>query len=276
MISVLGPRWRTRSARPCGMHTPSAQRGTSCAQACNACVLRPRPARQSWPRGACAVVSIATSGWPAAAYGARRRVSRSHGVSRSGEGPPARSVAILRHRRACASLQGRLPSAHTGVPRLVMVADHRAGDRAVHTMGPSSGSPAVRVSSTDCRGCARGAWGRTFVVDRPQGDAPGRQRGHGATPRVRQARAPSFAARTPRPRPYPSRSQSLTAALAPPHSAGSLLRRGGDKKPGRAFRPTHPMASYMPPPSLVSRNMISSSNRSTPCLSNKKHERIRH
>src|SRR5262245_56968829 len=31
---------------------------------------------------------------------------------------------------------------------------------------------------------------------------------------------------------------------------------GFDKNPGQSFRPTHPMASSMPPPSLASRNMI--------------------
>src|SRR5437867_4153379 len=150
-----------------------------------------------------------------------------------------------------------------------MVADNRAGDRSVNTMVTSSGSPAVRVSNTDFRFCARGEWGRTFFFDRHRGDAPVRQRGHGATHRVRQARAQSFAASTPRPRQYTSSSHSITVALAPPQSAGGLFQIGCDKNPGCSFRPTHPMASSMPPPSLVSRNMISSSNRSTPYLSNK-------
>ena len=169
-----------------------------------------------------------------------------------------------------------MTSAQTGVPIFVMVADNRGGDRSVNTIVTSSGSPAVRVSNTDCRVCSRGELGRTFFFDRHRGDAPARQRGHGATHRVRQARARSFAASTPRPRQYTSRSHSLTAALAPPQSAGGLFRIGFDKNPGCSFRSTHPMASSMPPPSWVSRNMIPSSNRSTRYLSNKKHERIRH
>src|SRR5262245_46099191 len=137
-----------------------------------------------------------------------------------------------------------------------MVADNRAGDRSVNTMAASSGSPAVRVANTDFRFCSRGEWGRTFFFDRPRGDAPVRPRGHGATHRVRQAHVRLFAANTPRPRQYIARSHSLTAAFAPTQSAGGLFRIGFDKNPGQSFRPTHPMASSMPPPSLVSRNMI--------------------
>src|SRR6266853_2564923 len=149
-----------------------------------------------------------------------------------------------------------MTSAQTGVPIFVIVADNRAGDRSVNTMAASSGSPAVRVSNTDVRFCARGELGRTFFFDRHRGAAPVRPRGHGATHRVRQGRARWCAASTPRPRQYTSHSHSLTAALAPPQSAGGLFRRGFDKNPGHSFRPTHPMASSMPPPSLVSRNMI--------------------
>jgi hypothetical protein len=47
-------------------------------------------------------------------------------------------------------------------PIFVMVADNRAGDRSVNTRAASSGSPAVRVSNTDVRFCARGELGKTF------------------------------------------------------------------------------------------------------------------
>src|SRR5262249_49539753 len=102
----------------------------------------------------------------------------------------------------------------------------------------------------------KGRVGQDFFFDRHRGDAPVRPRGHGATHRVRQAHVRSFAASPPRPRQCIARYHSLAAALAPPQSAGGLFRIGFDKNPGQSFRPTHPMASSMPPPSLVSRNMI--------------------
>src|SRR5438132_2404925 len=205
-----------------------------------------------------------------------RTAIRSNWVSRSGECPPARSLAILRKRRSCSSIQCRLTSAQTGVPLLAMVSEIRAGDRSVNTRRASSGSPAVRLSNTDCRFSARAEPGKTFFFDRHQGDVPGPQRGHEARHRSRQTPAQSFAASILRPQQYTSHRHSQTAVPAPPQSAAGLFRTGVHKKRACSFQLPHPMASTMPLPSLASRNMIPSSNRSTQYLENKTHENMRH
>jgi hypothetical protein len=103
--------------------------------------------------------------------------------------------------------------------------------------------------------------GATHLSDRR---VLGQRLERGKPPRDRAPRAPQ------------DRGQSPTAAPAPPQSAAGLLRTRFHKNPGRALRPRHPMVSSIHPPSLVSRNMIPSSNRSTRDLSHKKHERMRH
>jgi hypothetical protein len=182
----------------------------------------------------------------------------------------------VRHRRSGSALPCRSTAAHPGVPRVARGRARRVGARAGHTICVSSGAPAVRVATTALTFGARGEPGRPFCFDRHRGDAPVRAQGPGATPRARQAPARSCAASPPRPRPEPARRQSPTAAPAPPQSAAGLLRTRFHKNPGRALRPRPPMVSSIHPPSLVARNMIPSSNRSTRDLSHKKHERMRH
>ena len=202
---------------PCGMITPVAQLGKSWSNARNACCVHTRPLRKSCPRCSFALVSRENTGLPAAKYSAFSSAIRRNWASRSGLCPPAKTFSILCRASFCSSIQSCTTGGLTGVPMSVTASAICRGERSVHSTSFSSGSPAVRTSSTDFRFCSSSGSDSIFFFDRHPDAAPVPRQDRWATGRVRSAPAFDGPRRT---------SQHLGDVLDPAVSQARRFQRG--------------------------------------------------